>query len=74
MEVAEIPERDLFLMGDLNEETASDIIKGIIKVNVFDGEQESKLANYERRPIRLHICTPRRYVDSSFRYMRPNQM
>ena len=61
MEVAnEISDRDLFLLKELNEETAEDIIKGILKVNIFDAEQENKIIGYERKPIRLHICTPRR--------------
>lgn len=66
MEVAnEIPDRDLFLLKELNEETAEEIIKGILKVNIFDAEQESKIVDYERKPIRLHICTPRRTTYSS---------
>ena len=58
----EPPERDLFLLKELNEDTADEIIKGIIKVNVWDAEQENKVVGYTRLPIRLHICTPRRNV------------
>lgn len=56
----EAPERDLFLLKEINSDTADDIIKGIIKVNIYDAEQEAKIVGYERKPIRLHLCTPRR--------------
>lgn len=55
----EAPDRDLFLLKEINSDTADDIIKGIIKVNIYDAEQESKIVGYERKPIRLHLCTPR---------------
>lgn len=60
MEMSDVPERDLFLLKELDEESADEIIKGIIKINVYDAEMESKVVGYERKPIRLHICTPRR--------------
>lgn len=67
--MAEAPERDLFLLKDLDETTADEIIKGIIKINVWDAEQEGKVVGYERKPIRLHMCTPRRNVRLLFCYM-----
>lgn len=53
------PERDLFLLKELNDESAEEIIKGIIKINVYDAEQEKKVVDYKRNPIRIHISTPR---------------
>lgn len=72
--MAEAPERDLFLLKELDETTADEIIKGIIKVNVWDAEQEGKVVGYERKPIRLHICTPRWNVRLLLCYMRPYQV
>ena len=70
----EPPERDLFLLKELNEETADELIKDIIRINVYDAEQETKLIAYERSPIRLHMCTPRRTINISVCNMRPNKM
>lgn len=66
MDLAEPPKRDLFLLKELGDDTAEEIIKGIIEINVFDGEQEQKVVGYKRPPIRLHICTPRGESSSSF--------
>ena len=53
-------ERDLFLLKEIDDDTAGEIIKSIIKINVYDAEQENKVIGYKRKPIRLHICSPRR--------------
>ena len=66
MDLAESPKRDLFLLKELRDDTAEEIIKGIIEVNIFDEEQEQKVVGYKRPPIRLHICTPRRKFSASF--------
>lgn len=73
MEMAlEPPERDLFLLKEIDEDTADEIIKGIIKINVWDAEQEKKLVNFKRQPIRLHINTPRRIAIVGLCNCRPN--
>lgn len=69
MEVAEEVKRDLYLLKELDEGSAAEIIKGILEVNIYDAEQEKKLVNYQRNPIRLHICTPRRTTYISFCYL-----
>ena len=66
------PERDLFLLKEISDETSDEIIKNIIKINVFDAEQEKKLVDYKRNPIRLHICTPRGKCSLWTCNMRPN--
>ena len=72
--MTEPPERDLFLLKELDEETADELIKSIIKINVYDGEQERKVIAYDRNPIRIHMCTPRRVINSCFCNMWPNKM
>lgn len=73
MEMAlEPPERDLFLLKEVDDETADEIIKGIIKINVWDAEQEGKIVGFQRKPIRLHINTPRRKPYGRICYCRPN--
>lgn len=69
MEMAEEVERDLYLLKSLDEKSAEEVIKGILKVNIYDAEQEKKVVNYQRNPIRLHICTPRRISYISFCYL-----
>lgn len=66
MEVAEEIKRDIYLLKELDEGSAAEIIKGILEVNIYDAEQEKKLVNYQRSPIRLHICTPRRITYIGF--------
>lgn len=72
MEMAEEVERDIYLLKELDEKSAEEVIKGILKVNIYDAEQEKKVVNYQRSPIRLHICTPRRITYISFCYLRPD--
>ena len=47
--------RTLHLFGDIEEKTVKDICKSIIEINEEDAEQEAKLKEYKRSPIKLYI-------------------
>lgn len=59
-------ERNLFLNGEINKENTKNIIESIIKINTYDTEQEKKVVDYKKKPIKLYINTPGGYAYEGF--------
>ena len=52
-----IEDRDIFLSGEINLTNATALACELTRINMFDNQAEQANPNYERKPIRLYICS-----------------
>lgn len=52
-----IEDRDIFLSGEINLTNATALACELTRINMFDNQAEQANSNYERKPIRLYICS-----------------
>jgi len=51
-------ERDLFITGDIDNESMESLIEDIVSINKEDNKKEMKLKKYVREPITIYINSP----------------
>ena len=50
-------ERNIYFLDYVNNSSIKDIIKQIVEINLYDNQQEEKVIEYERKPIKLFMST-----------------
>lgn len=57
--------RNIYLCGEIDEETSKEVVQNLLEIESFDEENEGLIKDYEREPIIVYISTRGGYIEEA---------